>query len=67
MFDQRNDRMTQQIERFLQTRKTYFVAIGAGHLTGDRGILSQLRSKNYTVEQLHGKALRNAASGERPN
>jgi uncharacterized protein YbaP (TraB family) len=65
MFDQRNDGMTQQIEQFLQTPKTYFVAVGAGHLTGDRGILSQLRSKNYEIEQLHDKALRNTASVER--
>ena len=33
MFDQRNDAMTRQIEQFLQTPKTYFVAVGAGHLT----------------------------------
>jgi len=62
VFDQRNDTMTQQIEQFLQTPKTYFVAIGAGHLTGDRGILSQLRSKNYDVEQLQNRGLRSAES-----
>jgi uncharacterized protein YbaP (TraB family) len=68
MFDQRNDAMTQQIEQFLQTQKTYFVAVGAGHLTGERGILSQLRAKNYDVEQLHDKGLRNAAAfSENPN
>jgi len=68
MFDQRNDGMTQQIEQFLQTPKTTFVAIGAGHLTGDRGILSQLRAKNYTVEQLHDKGLKSAAAfSENPN
>jgi uncharacterized protein YbaP (TraB family) len=49
---QRNDTMTQKIEQFLQTGKSYFVAVGAGHLVGERGILSQLRGKNYTVEQL---------------
>jgi uncharacterized protein YbaP (TraB family) len=62
MFDQRNDTMTQQIEQFLQTPKTYFVAVGAGHLTGDRGILSQLRSKNYDVEQLQNRAMKSAES-----
>ena len=62
MFDQRNDGMTRQIEQFLKTPKTTFVAIGAGHLTGERGILSQLRSKSYTVEQLQDKGLRNAAA-----
>ena len=62
MFDQRDDAMTQTIEAFLATPKTYFVAVGAGHLTGERGILSQLRAKNYTVAQLHDKALHNAAA-----
>jgi uncharacterized protein YbaP (TraB family) len=67
MFDQRNDGMTRQIEQFLQTPKTYFVAVGAGHLTGERGILSQLRSKNYEVEQLKEKPTRNSAlSGHDP-
>jgi uncharacterized protein YbaP (TraB family) len=51
MFYERNDAMTQQIEKFLQTGKTYFVAVGAGHLVGERGIVKQLRRKNYTVEQ----------------
>jgi uncharacterized protein YbaP (TraB family) len=62
MFDQRNDAMTQQIEQFLKTPKTTFVAVGAGHLTGERGILAQLRGKNYDIEQLHDKGLRSAAA-----
>jgi uncharacterized protein len=52
LFDDRNTAMTAKIERFLQTPKSYFVAVGAGHLVGDQGILSQLRRKNFTVEQL---------------
>jgi uncharacterized protein len=48
----RNTAMTAQIERFLQTPKSYFVAVGARHLIGDEGILSQLRRKNFIVEQL---------------
>jgi uncharacterized protein YbaP (TraB family) len=66
--DERNDRMTQQIEQFLQTPKTYFVAVGAGHLTGERGILSQLRGKNYEIEQLQNRAMKSAESLDRkPN
>ena len=68
MFDQRNDAMTQKIEAFLKTPNTVFVAVGAGHLTGERGILAQLRAKNYAVEQLHDKGLRSAAVfTENPN
>ena len=52
LFDDRNTAMTAKIERFLQTPKSYFVAVGAGHLVGDKGILSQLRRKNFRVEQL---------------
>ena len=52
LFDDRNTAMTAKIERFLQTPKSYFVAVGAGHLVGDQGILSQLRRKNFRVEQL---------------
>jgi uncharacterized protein YbaP (TraB family) len=52
LFDDRNTAMTAKIERFLQTPKSYFVAVGAGHLVGDQGILSQLRRKNFMVEQL---------------
>jgi len=52
LFDDRNIAMTAKIERFLQTPKSYFVAVGAGHLVGDNGIPSQLRRKNFTVEQL---------------
>jgi len=52
LLDDRNTAMTAKIERFLQTSKSYFVAVGAAHLVGDRGILSQLRSKNFSVEQL---------------
>jgi uncharacterized protein YbaP (TraB family) len=52
LLDERNTAMTAKIERFLQTPKSYFVAVGAGHLVGDQGILSQLRRKNFRVEQL---------------
>jgi uncharacterized protein YbaP (TraB family) len=51
LLDDRNDVMTEKIERFLDTSKTYFVAVGAAHLVGDRGIIRQLRAKQFTVEQ----------------
>jgi uncharacterized protein YbaP (TraB family) len=52
VLDDRNTAMTATIEQFLQTPESYFVAVGAGHLVGDQGIQSQLRRKNFTVEQL---------------
>jgi uncharacterized protein len=52
LLDDRNTAMTAKIERFLQTPKSYFVAVGAGHLVGEQGILSQLQHKSFRVEQL---------------
>jgi len=52
VFEDRNTAMTAKIERFLQIPKTYFVAVGAGHLVGNKGIVSQLRRKNFRVERL---------------
>jgi len=52
LIDDRNTTMAAKIERFLQTPKCYFVAVGAAHLVGDNGILNQLQRKNFTVEQL---------------
>jgi hypothetical protein len=65
MFGQRNDAMMLKIEQFLQTPKTYFVAVGAGHLAGERGILSQLRGKHYDVEQLQDRGIKSAAKFSR--
>jgi uncharacterized protein len=52
LLDDRNTAMTAKIEHLLETPKSYFVAVGAGHLVGEQGILSQLQDKNFTVEQL---------------
>ena len=48
---ERNDAMTRKIDTMLQTPKVYFVAVGAGHLVGPRGIVSQLRARNYAIER----------------
>jgi uncharacterized protein YbaP (TraB family) len=68
MFDQAQRRDGAKIEVFLKTPKTIFFFFCAGHLTGERGILVQFRAKNYEIEQLHDKPLRNAAAlTENPN
>jgi hypothetical protein len=48
----RNRDMVTKIEGFLQTKETYFVIVGAGHLVGERGIIELLKKKGYPVEQL---------------
>jgi uncharacterized protein YbaP (TraB family) len=48
---ERNRGMASKIEGFLKTGKIYFVAVGAGHLVGDRGIIGILKRKGYSIEQ----------------
>jgi uncharacterized protein YbaP (TraB family) len=52
IIDDRNGPMTKQIQELLRTPKTFFIAVGAGHLVGEQGIISQLRHQNLTVERL---------------
>ena len=48
----RNRNMADRIEKYLQSGGTYFVVIGAAHLTGNKGIIQLLRNKGYPVEQM---------------
>jgi len=48
----RNKNMVSKITEYLQTRETYFVIVGAGHVVGERGIVELLRKRGYLVEQL---------------
>ena len=54
VFNKRNLRIAQQIEVYLSTPYRYFVVVGAGHLVGDRGILTLLQEDGDHVEQLSG-------------
>jgi len=48
---QRNRKMASTVEEYLRSKGTYFVVVGAGHLTGEKGIIEALRKKGYPVEQ----------------
>ncbi len=48
----RNMKMAAKIRDLLNTRQTYFVVVGAGHLVGDFGILNLLGQLNYKIRQL---------------
>ncbi|WP_455203005.1 TraB/GumN family protein [Kaarinaea lacus] len=52
MYEDRNVNMTNKIIGYLKQPKTYFVVVGAGHLVGEKGIVSLLRKKGYQVEQM---------------
>ena len=49
---ERNGKMASRVEEFLQSKETYFVIVGAGHLVGSRGIIEILKGKGFLVEQL---------------
>jgi uncharacterized protein YbaP (TraB family) len=50
LFD-RNSRMADKIEQYLQGNKTVFVVVGCLHFVGDRGIVQLLRDDNIDVQQ----------------
>jgi uncharacterized protein YbaP (TraB family) len=50
IFD-RNSRMADKIEKYLQGDKTVFVVVGCLHFVGDRGIVQLLRDDNVEVQQ----------------
>jgi len=51
---ERNRRFTRRINILLQNNSNmhYFFAIGAGHLSGDRGILNQLKHMGYKIKRV---------------
>jgi uncharacterized protein YbaP (TraB family) len=48
----RNNKWIPQLERLLENHKVTFIAVGAGHLVGADGVLTQLRAKGYTVKPI---------------
>lgn len=53
VFTTRNDNMTQKVKAYLADpeKKTYFIVVGAGHMNGKNGIITQLKS-GYKIEQI---------------
>jgi len=51
----RNVAMAEKIGAVVTSSESHFVAVGAAHLVGPRGILALLRQKGFTVRQVpHG-------------
>lgn len=51
LFD-RNDKMTELAKEYIASGDTYFIAVGAGHVIGERGIIQQLEQQGYKVTRL---------------
>lgn len=49
---ERNNNWMPAVEGYFNTKEVEFVLVGAMHLVGKEGVLSQLKAKGYTVKQL---------------
>ncbi|MFT3911815.1 MAG: TraB/GumN family protein [Ferruginibacter sp.] len=54
LLDNRNRNWVEQLKAILP-KKNIFIAVGAGHLVGDKGLISLLRKEGYTVRPLVNK------------
>ncbi len=52
IYNRRNEAMAQQVAGYLAGKDPVFVAVGAGHLTGDSGIPELLRRRGFSVRRL---------------
>jgi uncharacterized protein YbaP (TraB family) len=50
LLDDRNKRWAPQIQAMLKEKHVFFIAVGAGHLTGPMGVPALLRKAGYKVE-----------------
>lgn len=50
LLDDRNARWLPQIQAMLRQRHVFFITVGAGHLTGAKGLPALLRQAGYKVE-----------------
>lgn len=75
VLDDRNVRMVKRMleKAFAAPDKTHFVAVGAGHYPGEKGIVALLRKTGFKVRRLNAMAdlvpetkLRRGRSGSRP-
>jgi uncharacterized protein YbaP (TraB family) len=51
LFYERNRNMADKIAKLLSQKGTYFIAVGAGHLVGKRGLIDRLSHQGYAVRQ----------------
>ena len=48
LLDDRNNNWIPKIEKLIAKKRT-FIAVGAGHLAGDQGVIELLKKKGYTL------------------
>ena len=52
ILDQRNESWIPQIEK-MGRKQSLFIAVGAGHLGGEKGVIALLRQRGYMVKAIH--------------
>ncbi len=52
LIDDRNTNMAHKIMELLRKEGTYFIVVGAAHLTGEKGIISLLEKRGFKADQL---------------
>lgn len=57
VLEKRNASMTAKLCELMAGKKTMLVAVGAGHLVGDRGIPALLKGKGFTVDQVTAESM----------
>jgi uncharacterized protein YbaP (TraB family) len=50
--DERNERMVEKIDSYLQTKGKHFIAVGAGHTVSEAGIVNLLRKKGWVLQKI---------------
>jgi uncharacterized protein YbaP (TraB family) len=49
---ERNNLMIDKVDAYLKTGEVYFVAVGAGHVVGNNGIITVLKQKGYSIRRI---------------
>jgi len=49
---QRNKAWMKEIPHFIEDKQVEFILVGLMHLAGENGLINQLKSKGFEVEQL---------------
>ncbi len=62
LLHERNERMAERLDKHIQTKHRVFAAIGAAHLSGEKGVLELMRAKGYDVRPVGVKV--DAATAE---
>jgi uncharacterized protein YbaP (TraB family) len=56
MFDDRNAKMAQGIQKLVKDHSPLLVVVGSGHMVGEKGLVRLLQKEGYAIQQVSGPA-----------